>query len=173
MAAEGYDKGNLFAKIIAGEIPCHKVLYHCSFSGHECSSFAHYTMLASSAGAHKIERVRQVFETEHALAILDAFPTREGHCLLLPKVCFSFLCIGVTSVGRIFDCGGSLCASSDVFQSHNLLAWCPHSKKHPLMFARLGCQGETVDVRDMSEDLAAKALSALPKLTSIVTKATG
>lgn len=99
------------------------------FSGHECSSFAHYTMLASSAGAHKIERVRQVFETEHALAILDAFPTREGHCLLLPKVCFSFLCIGVTSVGRIFDCGGSLCASSDVFQSHNLLAWCPHSKK--------------------------------------------
>eukprot|EP00035_Acanthoeca_spectabilis_P022494 m.444076 g.444076 ORF g.444076 m.444076 type:complete len:146 (-) comp19042_c0_seq1:186-623(-) len=83
MAAEGYDKGNLFAKIIAGEIPCHKV-----------------------------------FETEHALAILDAFPTREGHCLLLPK-------------------------------------------------------GETVDVRDMSEDLAAKALSALPKLTSIVTKATG
>mmetsp|Transcript_131105 Transcript_131105/g.184874 ORF Transcript_131105/g.184874 Transcript_131105/m.184874 type:complete len:146 (+) Transcript_131105:79-516(+) len=83
MANEGYDKGNIFAKILAGEIPCHKV-----------------------------------FETEHALAILDAFPTREGHCLLIPK-------------------------------------------------------GETMDVRDMSEDHAAKALSALPRLSKAVTKATG
>ena len=45
-----YDPENLFAKIIAGKIPCHKV-----------------------------------FETEHAFAMLDAFPMVEGHCLLLPK----------------------------------------------------------------------------------------
>ena len=27
----------------------------------------------------------KIFETEHALAILDAFPLVRGHCLLLPK----------------------------------------------------------------------------------------
>src|SRR5689334_389260 len=46
-----YVSGNVFQKIIAGEIPSYKV-----------------------------------FETEHAVAILDAFPTVKGHCLLLPKV---------------------------------------------------------------------------------------
>mgnify|MGYP002849474831 CR=1 FL=1 len=45
-----YDPENIFAKIIRGEIPCHKI-----------------------------------FETEHVLAILDAFPMAEGHALLLPK----------------------------------------------------------------------------------------
>ncbi|ETO18789.1 hypothetical protein RFI_18459 [Reticulomyxa filosa] len=28
----------------------------------------------------------KVFETEHAVALLDAFPTVKGHCLLIPKV---------------------------------------------------------------------------------------
>lgn len=41
---------NIFAKILAGEIPSYKI-----------------------------------FETEHALAILDAFPITPGHALLLPK----------------------------------------------------------------------------------------
>eukprot|EP01047_Picozoa_sp_COSAG01_P005485 COSAG01_NODE_188_length_22632_cov_15.284915_12_plen_84_part_00 len=27
----------------------------------------------------------KVFETEHSVAILDAFPAAPGHCLLLPK----------------------------------------------------------------------------------------
>ena len=45
-----FEAGNVFEKIVAGAIPCHKL-----------------------------------FETEHALAILDAFPLCEGHCLLLPK----------------------------------------------------------------------------------------
>ncbi|ETO30162.1 hypothetical protein RFI_06955, partial [Reticulomyxa filosa] len=27
----------------------------------------------------------RVFETEHAIALLDAFPTVKGHCLLIPK----------------------------------------------------------------------------------------
>eukprot|EP00038_Savillea_parva_P014843 m.12249 g.12249 ORF g.12249 m.12249 type:complete len:145 (-) comp2923_c0_seq1:86-520(-) len=83
MADAAYDKDNIFAKILAGDIPSYKV-----------------------------------FETEHALAILDAFPMCEGHCLLIPK-------------------------------------------------------GDTKDVRDMSEDHAAKALSALPRLANAVTKATG
>mmetsp|Transcript_64847 Transcript_64847/g.130379 ORF Transcript_64847/g.130379 Transcript_64847/m.130379 type:complete len:157 (-) Transcript_64847:359-829(-) len=47
---DGYDHDNLFAKIIRGEIPSHKV-----------------------------------FETEHAVAILDAFPVARFHCLILPK----------------------------------------------------------------------------------------
>ena len=34
----------------------------------------------------------KIFETEHSLAILDAFPMVEGHALLLPKVkCVSVL----------------------------------------------------------------------------------
>ena len=41
-----YDKSNIFAKIIAGEIPCHKI-----------------------------------FETEHAFAMLDAFPKATGHAV--------------------------------------------------------------------------------------------
>eukprot|EP00668_Euglena_longa_P041528 GGOE01054669.1.p1 GENE.GGOE01054669.1~~GGOE01054669.1.p1 ORF type:complete len:156 (+),score=51.86 GGOE01054669.1:30-470(+) len=45
-----YDAGNIFKKIINGDIPCHKI-----------------------------------FETEHTLAILDAFPAAPGHSLLLPK----------------------------------------------------------------------------------------
>ena len=45
-----YDEGNIFSKIVAGEVPCFKL-----------------------------------FETEHALAILDAFPMCPGHSLLLPK----------------------------------------------------------------------------------------
>lgn len=57
MAAQPYDPENIFAKIIRGEIPCHKI-----------------------------------FETEHALAILDAFPMTPGHSLLLPKApCASVL----------------------------------------------------------------------------------
>ncbi|KAF4696999.1 Cytoplasmic dynein 1 intermediate chain 2 [Perkinsus olseni] len=51
MSGAEYDHNNIFAKIIRGEIPCHKI-----------------------------------FETEHSLAILDAFPVTEGHALLLPKV---------------------------------------------------------------------------------------
>lgn len=52
-----YDDGNLFNKILKGEIPCNKI-----------------------------------FETEHALAILDAFPVAPGHALLLPKAkCVSVL----------------------------------------------------------------------------------
>ncbi|OQS00759.1 HIT domain-containing protein [Achlya hypogyna] len=50
MASPAYDRNNVFAKIIRGEIPCYKV-----------------------------------FETEHVLAILDAFPCTAGHCLLIPK----------------------------------------------------------------------------------------
>ena len=46
-----YDKDNVFAKIIAGKIPCYKI-----------------------------------FENEHVLAILDAFPAAEGHSLLISKV---------------------------------------------------------------------------------------
>ena len=45
-----YDEANIFAKIVRGELPCHKI-----------------------------------FETEHALAILDAFPMAPGHSLLIPK----------------------------------------------------------------------------------------
>eukprot|EP00667_Euglena_gracilis_P025348 EG_transcript_29716 len=45
-----YDAGNVFKKIINGDIPCHKI-----------------------------------FETDHVLAILDAFPMAPGHSLLLPK----------------------------------------------------------------------------------------
>ena len=57
MSPPTYDKSNLFAKILKGEIPSHKV-----------------------------------FETEHALAILDAFPVCDGHALLLPKApCVSLL----------------------------------------------------------------------------------
>ena len=48
--AAAYDTSNIFAKILRGEIPCHKI-----------------------------------FETPKALAILDAFPSAEGHALLLPK----------------------------------------------------------------------------------------
>ncbi|KAF4670396.1 Cytoplasmic dynein 1 intermediate chain 2 [Perkinsus chesapeaki] len=51
MSGADYDHNNIFAKIIRGEIPSHKI-----------------------------------FETEHSLAILDAFPVTEGHALLLPKV---------------------------------------------------------------------------------------
>ena len=52
-----YSKDNIFAKIIAGDIPCFKI-----------------------------------FETEHALAILDAFPCAPGHALLLPKApCVSIM----------------------------------------------------------------------------------
>ena len=54
-----YDPSNLFAKIIAGEIPSHKI-----------------------------------FETPHAVAILDAFPLVEGHALLLPK----HPCVDVTDM---------------------------------------------------------------------------
>ena len=50
MSGIAYDEGNIFAKIIAGDIPCFKI-----------------------------------FETEHALAFLDAFPSAEGHSLLIPK----------------------------------------------------------------------------------------
>ena len=54
---QAYDDGNLFNKIIKGDIPCHKI-----------------------------------FETDHALAILDAFPLAPGHALLLPKAkCVSVL----------------------------------------------------------------------------------
>ncbi|CAE8623145.1 unnamed protein product [Polarella glacialis] len=45
-----YDKDNIFAKIIDGTIPCHKI-----------------------------------FETEDALAFLDAFPKAKGHAVLIPK----------------------------------------------------------------------------------------
>jgi len=52
-----YDDNNIFAKILAGDIPAWKI-----------------------------------FETPHALAILDAFPLVEGHALLLPKAkCVSVL----------------------------------------------------------------------------------
>jgi histidine triad (HIT) family protein len=57
--AMAYDPSNLFAKIIAGEIPSHKI-----------------------------------FETPHAVAILDAFPLVEGHALLLPK----HPCVDVTDM---------------------------------------------------------------------------
>ena len=49
-AGADYDKDNIFAKIIRGEIPSYKV-----------------------------------FETEHCIAILDAFPMAPGHSLLIPK----------------------------------------------------------------------------------------
>lgn len=45
-----YDEGNIFRKLIDGQIPSYKI-----------------------------------FETEHVLAILDAFPVVPGHALLLPK----------------------------------------------------------------------------------------
>lgn len=45
-----YNPNNIFAKIIEGKIPAHKI-----------------------------------FETEHCVAILDAFPLAKGHALLLPK----------------------------------------------------------------------------------------
>ena len=54
-----YSKDNIFAKIIAGDIPCFKI-----------------------------------FETEHALAILDAFPCAPGHALLLPKA----PCVSITDM---------------------------------------------------------------------------
>mmetsp|Transcript_10510 Transcript_10510/g.12781 ORF Transcript_10510/g.12781 Transcript_10510/m.12781 type:complete len:160 (-) Transcript_10510:126-605(-) len=47
---EGYDNGNIFAKILRGEIPSYKV-----------------------------------FETDHAYAMLDAFPVTRFHCLIIPK----------------------------------------------------------------------------------------
>ena len=51
MTHPAYEDGNIFEKILNGQIPCHKI-----------------------------------FETEHTLAILDAFPVADGHALLLPKV---------------------------------------------------------------------------------------
>lgn len=45
-----YDKNNVFAKILRGEMESHKI-----------------------------------FETEHCIAILDAFPVAPGHALLIPK----------------------------------------------------------------------------------------
>eukprot|EP00937_MAST-01D_sp_MAST-1D-sp2_P003352 g3352.t1 len=50
MSGIEYDEGNIFKKIVAGDIPCFKI-----------------------------------FETEHALAFLDAFPSAPGHSLLIPK----------------------------------------------------------------------------------------
>jgi len=50
MMTTAYDSSNIFAKILAGDIPCHKI-----------------------------------FETEHCLAFLDAFPSSRGHALLIPK----------------------------------------------------------------------------------------
>lgn len=50
MSGIAYDEGNIFRKIIDGQIPCYKI-----------------------------------FETEHALAFLDAFPSTPGHALLVPK----------------------------------------------------------------------------------------
>merc|ERR1719461_1509917 len=46
-----FDADNIFAKIIAGDVPCHKI-----------------------------------FENEHVIAILDAFPSAPGHSLLISKV---------------------------------------------------------------------------------------
>lgn len=45
-----YDKNNIFAKILLGEIPS-----------------------------------TRIFENEHCLAIMDAFPQSKGHCLIVPK----------------------------------------------------------------------------------------
>ncbi|CDJ40161.1 HIT domain-containing protein, putative [Eimeria tenella] len=45
-----YDPDNVFAKILDGRLPCHKI-----------------------------------FETESCIAILDAFPTAQGHALLISK----------------------------------------------------------------------------------------
>lgn len=45
-----YDPDNIFAKIIAGEIPCAKI-----------------------------------YEDEHILSFMDAFPQTRGHCLVIPK----------------------------------------------------------------------------------------
>jgi len=50
-ASSPYDNGNIFAKIIDGEIPSFKV-----------------------------------FENEHAIAFLDAFPMVKGHTLVVPKL---------------------------------------------------------------------------------------
>jgi histidine triad (HIT) family protein len=51
MSLDGvYDRDNIFAKILRGEIPSHKL-----------------------------------YEDEHTLALLDAFPQTRGHALVIPK----------------------------------------------------------------------------------------
>ena len=62
-----FDNENVFKKIIEGKIPSYKVL---TFT---CFRVLLFLLL------------RQIFETEDALAILDAFPVTRGHALLIPK----------------------------------------------------------------------------------------
>lgn len=63
-----YDKENIFAKILRGEIP--------------------------SAG---------ITQTDHAVAIMDAFPQTRGHCLVIPKApSRNLLEVAPKDMGRIF-----------------------------------------------------------------------
>eukprot|EP00967_Tisochrysis_lutea_P031087 scaffold36603_cov24-Tisochrysis_lutea.AAC.1 len=64
-----YDPSNVFARILRGELACHKV-----------------------------------FEDEHSLAILDAFPVAPGHALLLPKApCTSLLDMSPATAARVLS----------------------------------------------------------------------
>ena len=73
------DPDNIFNKIIQGKIPSYKAR-----SLRACLAARCVTNRPSPY---------QLFETEHALAFLDAFPMAKGHALLIPKApgCVSVL----------------------------------------------------------------------------------
>lgn len=67
-ASAPYDPDNIFAKILDGRIPSYKA---------RAAAGVLLSRAALTPG--------QLFETEHALAFLDAFPVARGHALLIPK----------------------------------------------------------------------------------------
>ena len=144
---------------------CVGVSVHVCVCECSASSSALYCTAVSVASSHTpITNTRsQVFETEHALAILDAFPMCEGHCLLIPKVRYS-----VCDADADADADDGLCMATRHCTPY-------HARAQLILCETMPCalQGDTKDVRDMSEDHAAKALSALPRLANAVTKATG
>ncbi|EDQ89604.1 uncharacterized protein MONBRDRAFT_32273 [Monosiga brevicollis MX1] len=72
-----YNPDNVFRKILDGQIPSYKVLVKQALPPPSPSSRMAGTVNATDTG--------NIFETEHALAILDAFPAVKGHSLLIPK----------------------------------------------------------------------------------------
>jgi hypothetical protein len=73
------DPDNIFKKIIDGKIPCYKA---------RTASAPVNGVQSAGTDSHVLALlvwVAQIFETEHALAFLDAFPMARGHSLLIPK----------------------------------------------------------------------------------------
>ena len=84
-AAAVDDPDNIFNKIIQGKIPSYKARSRCL----RPAALARARQLTPAARPP----FAQLFETEHALAFLDAFPMAKGHALLIPKApgCVSVL----------------------------------------------------------------------------------